>query len=88
MTRCNGFCRDGRAIPARRTLAGGAAPSAGRRKHCCAAFVSIAARSTWSLSPKFKRSLAGTPTGTAEMTGQTWTFAEQTKPKPMPNQSR
>jgi hypothetical protein len=38
MTRCNGFCSGGRAIPEKRTPAGIAAPSAQRREHCCAAF--------------------------------------------------
>ena len=37
MTRCNGFCSVGRAIPAKRTRAGRAAPSAGREAPCFAA---------------------------------------------------
>ena len=102
MTRCNGFCSGGRAIPARRTLAGVAAPSAGRERHCSAAFASIAVHrikasrgafvsiTAWTMRrcSRFVPCPTGIPIGTAAMTPQTWTFAEQTKLTPMVNQSR
>ena len=43
MTRCNGFCSGGRAIPATRTLAGKLDHSAEREMDCSAACASTAA---------------------------------------------
>ena len=102
MTRCNGFCSVGRGIPAKGTPAGKAAPSAERGKDCCAAFASIAVHrikanrgafvsiAAWTTRrcSRFVPCPTGTPTGTAEMTAQTWTFAERTKHKPNSNQNR
>ena len=87
MIRCNGFCSGGRVNPARRTLAGGAAHSAGRRRRCFAAFANIAERSTSKLSADFGRSPTGTTTGTAEMKARTWTFAERIKLRPTSHQN-
>jgi hypothetical protein len=72
--RCYGSCSGGRASLARRTRAGEAAPSAERATHYCGASASIAAELTSRLSLRSKRCPIGTPTGTAEITAQTWTF--------------
>jgi hypothetical protein len=87
MTRCNGFCSAGKGILARKILVGETAPSAGRARHCSAAWPGISARSTPTPLPSSSHCLTGTPTGTVKMTAQTWTFAVQTKSKPMPAQT-
>jgi hypothetical protein len=44
-------------------------------------------RSTTTPLPSSSHCRTGTPTGTTEMSAQTWTFAVQTKSKPMRNQT-
>ena len=102
MTRCNGFCSGRRETPARRTLVGEADLSAGRERPCSAAFASIAVHrikasrgafvsiTAWTMRrcSRFVPCPTGIPIGTAAMTPQTWTFAEQTELTPTVNQSR
>jgi len=61
MIRCNGFCSGRRELRERRTQVGEAAPSAELERPCCGASANIAARSTSTASPNFRRSLIGTP---------------------------
>ena len=78
MSRCNGSCSGGRAIPAKRTPVGETDPSAPHEKYCCAAFVSIAARSTKVHSPISRRFLSiMLMRSSRNEEGKTWTLPER-----------
>ena len=63
MIRCNGYCSEERATPAKRTQVGKTDPSVGRERDCCDVFASFVARSMIMPSRSCKRSPNFTLTG-------------------------